>query len=213
MPTLALIGDSHTQAIWPLVKSALSATHSVVLQEANPGWSEATYRQKMPDLPARLAAARPEIVAIELGGNGTKTGDAYAEDVRWLVSAAKDAGASRIIWYGPATTAQGASDYVRDRHEQIADEQSRLLPSLGVEWHDSRPLTLTDQRSDGVHFTNTGYRRWADDVVKSILTPPGILTRVFSGKVGGMPKAALVAGTVGISALLVVVALRMRGKI
>jgi len=213
MPTLALIGDSHTQALWPIVKSSLSGTHEVVLQEANPGWSEVSYRQKMPDLPSRLASARPDIVVIELGGNGTKTGEAYAEDVRWLVDAAKASGADRIIWYGPATTATGASTYVRDRHEQIANEQSRLLPSLGVEWHDSRPLTLTDQRSDGVHFTSAGYSRWAADVVNTIRTAPSALSRVFSGNVGGIPKAALVAGTVGVSALLLVVALRLRGKI
>jgi lysophospholipase L1-like esterase len=215
MPTLALIGDSHTQALWPRVSKALAPSgYTVVLQEAQPGWSEASFRSKKSDLPARLVDARPEVVVIELGGNAQKVGDAYAEDVRWLVSAAKDAGAQRILWYGPATSVASINQDAATRHERTAEAQKTLLPALGVEWHDSRPLTLTDQRSDGVHFTNAGYDRWAADIVASVLKPPSALARVFGG--GGIsrfPKAALVASTVGVSALLLVVALRLRGKI
>lgn len=215
MPTLALIGDSHTQALWPRVSKALAPSgYTVVLQEAQPGWSEASFRSKKSDLPARLAEARPEVVVIELGGNAQKVGDAYAEDARWLVTAAKDAGAKRILWYGPATSVASINQDAATRHERTANTQSTLLPSLGVEWHDSRPLTLTDQRSDGVHFTSAGYDRWAADIVASVLKPPSALAQVFGGGgVSRFPKAALVAGTVGISALLLVVALRMRGKI
>ena len=172
MANVALIGDSHTQAIWPIVTRELTKVgHTVVLSEANPGWSEATFRQKMPDLPARLKAARPDIVVIELGGNGSKSGEAYADDVRWLVQAARDAGADRVIWYGPAATSTGASEGVARHHVEAAEAQSQLLPSLGVEWHDSRPLTTTDHRSDGVHFTMTGYYRWAGAITNSILAP------------------------------------------
>ena len=172
MANVALIGNSHTQAIWPIVTRALqSAGHTVVLTEAKPGWSEAKFRSDMPDLPSRLAAERPEIVVVELGGNGTKTGEAYAADVRWLVQAARDARARRVIWYGPASTSTGASEGVARRHQQIADQQATLLPSLGAEWHDSRPLTTTDHRDDGVHFTMTGYNRWAGDVTSAVLAP------------------------------------------
>lgn len=172
MANVALIGDSHSQALWPIVTRALErAGHTVVLTEANAGWHEAKYRQNKPDLPARLAAARPEIVVIELGANGTKTGQAYAEDVRWLVGAAKDAGARRVIWHGPAATAAGASEGVARRHEQIANEQSVLMPTLGVEWHDSRPYTKTNHRDDGVHFTMTGYNIWGGQVINSVLAP------------------------------------------
>ena len=216
MPTLALIGDSHTQALWPRVISAVAPSgYTVVLQEAQPGWSEASFRSKKPDLPSRLAAARPEVVVIELGGNAQKVGDAYAEDARWLVAAAKDAGAKRVIWYGPATSVASINQDAATRHERTAEAQESLLPALGVEWHDSRPLTLTDQRSDGVHFTNAGYNRWAADIAQSILKPPSVLTTVLGGGggVSRFPKAALVAGTVGVSALLLVVALRLRGRI
>ena len=172
MANVALVGDSHTQAIWPIVSRALTgAGLNVVLQEARPGWSEVTFRQKMPELPQRLKDARPDIVVIELGGNGYNKGAAYEEDLLWLVNAAKDAGADRIIWHGPATTAQGASDTVRARHNQAAEDQRALLPGLGVEWHDSRPLTTTDHRDDGVHFTMTGYNRWANDITSAVLAP------------------------------------------
>lgn len=215
MPNVALIGDSHAQAMWPRVRKDLGASaYSVVLTEANPGWSEASYRSKKPDLPSRLASARPEVVVFSLGGNAQKTGEAYAEDVRWLIAAAKDAGAQRILWYGPATSVASINLDAATRHERTAEIQKTLLPGLGVEWYDSRPLTMTDHRSDGVHFNGAGYDRWAAAVTSSILNPP---TRALGTGRGAalrrVPKAAVISATVGASALLIVLALRLRGRL
>lgn len=210
MPTLALIGDSHAQAIWPRVQRALASTeYSVVLLEANPGWSEASYRSRAPELPAQLKQAAPNVVVFGLGGNAQKTGEAYAEDVRWLVAAAKDAGAKRIIWYGPATSVASINLDAATRHERTADAQKILLPELGVEWYDSRPLTMTEHRSDGVHFTPAGYDRWANAFLGTLLNPPTGAMQSFLR----VPKAAAISATVGISALLIVLALRLRGRL
>ena len=79
---------------------------------------------------------------------------------------------------------------------------------------EGRPLTMTDHRSDGVHFNGAGYDRWAAAVTSSILNPP---TRALGTGRGAalrrVPKAAVISATVGASALLIVLALRLRGKI
>lgn len=210
MATVALIGDSHSQALWPLVEKALAAAgYEVVLKEANAGWSEASYRSKKPTLPTSLASARPDVVVIALGGNAqpSRGESAYRADVEWLVNAAKTAGAGRIVWFGPATSDARIDPDTASRHEQTAEMQARILPALGVEWHDSRPLTTSGHRSDGVHFTTSAYSRWAQDITSKVTAPPTSLA------VLGVPKAAIVAGTVAVSALLVVLALRIRGRL
>ena len=210
MATIALIGDSHSQVLWGLVEKGLApAGYEVVLKEANAGWSESSYRSKKPTLPTSLIAAAPDVIVIALGGNAqpSRGEAAYRADVEWLVNAAKAAGAGRIVWFGPATSDASIAPDTASRHEQIAEMQARILPALGVEWYDSRPITLTDQRSDGVHFTTAGYTRWAQDIVDKVKAPPTALS------VLGVPKAAIVAGTVAVSALLVVLALRIRGRL
>lgn len=209
MPTVALIGDSHSQALWPNVRKALAGTdYEVVFSEANAGWAEHTYRSRMPDLPARLASAKPDVVVVELGANVpyTRGTERYAEEMRWLLQVARDAGASRIIWYGPPATSSSADPSITRNHEWATEQQAALLPSLGVEWYDPRDITRTGHRSDGVHFDSASYVRWAGDITNTILNPPGFsLARI--------PKAVVISGTVGIAAILVVVALRLRGKI
>jgi lysophospholipase L1-like esterase len=221
MPTIALIGDSQSQALWPRVTKALSAQgYTVVLSEANPSWSENTYRTKMPSLPAALASAKPEVVVIELGGNArpSKGEAAYREDVAWLVDAARASGAKRIIWFGPATSIASINADAADRHEKIANMQAYMLPAMGVEWYDSRPITMTDQKQkDGVHFERPGYDRWAAWIVERILAPAPKMEVSLQGAgaagTGSIPKAAVIAGTVAVSALLIVLTLRLRGRL
>lgn len=209
MPNVALIGDSHSQALWPNVKRNLAGTeYNVVFTEANAGWWENTYRTRMPDMPSRLAASAPDVVVIELGANvqATLGPTRYGEEVRWLVKVAKDAGAKRIVWFGPPATSGDANPSVTRNHEFASEQQAALLPTLGVEWYDPRDITRTGHRSDGVHFTSPAYAQWAEIITNTILNPPGFsLSRI--------PKAAVVSATVGISALLVVLALRLRGRL
>ena len=219
MPTIALIGDSHAQALWPRIKQTISQQgYTVVLSEANAGWSEDSYRTKKSSLPASLAAVKPDVVLIGLGGNAhpSKGEAAYREDVAWIVDAARASGAKRIIWFGPATSIASIDPDTADRHEKIANMQAYLLPAMGVEWYDSRPITTTDQRSDGVHFNTAGYDRWAAWMVERLLSPPKFevsLSGLSGAAPGSIPKAAIIAGTVAVSALLVVLTLRLRGRL
>ena len=158
---IALIGDSHSQALWPRLRPALEAAgYTVVLQEANPGWSEATYLQKG-GLGERIRAARPDLVVFELGGNNQKM-DAtnYRKDAEALVLLAQQAGAS-VLWFGPPASDPVRAPETARRHAATTRLQNGLLTRLGVYWVDSRPFTQTGQRDDGVHFNAAGYANWA----------------------------------------------------
>ncbi len=219
MPTIALIGDSHAGVLWPRLKKSISGQgYTIVLSEANNGWSERSYRTKKPNLPSSLSAAKPEIVLIGLGGNAqpSKGEAAYREDAAWLVDAARASGAKRILWFGPATSDASIDPETADRHEKIANMQSYLLPAMGVEWYDMRPLTLTGQRTDGVHFNSAVYDRWNAFMVERLFSPPQMEVRLQGAGAAGassIPKAAVIAGTVAVSALLIVLTLRLRGRL
>lgn len=209
MPTVALIGNSHAEALWPRLEKRLAGTgYEVVLKETNRGWSEASYRSKKPTLPAALAAARPDVVVIELGGNAQPSGGEakYRSDLDWLVSAARSSGAGRILWFGPATSDANIAAETAARHDWAAEMQAAALPALGVEWYDSRPITLTGQRNDGVHFTSEAYDRWAGEIAAKLLTP------TKHAGVADLSKPLLLVGSLALSALLVALALRLRNR-
>lgn len=154
----ALVGDSHAQALWPRLSSALMAAgDQVVLSVASPGWSESRYLSdgRIADM---LRDARPDRVLYELGGNNRlKDPAAYATVLERLVELARAAGAD-VRWVGPGAA---VTEPWAGAHETTAELQARLLEHLGVPWFDSRPVTQRDHRDDGVHFTGAGYDRWA----------------------------------------------------
>lgn len=163
----ALIGDSHTQVLWPLVSAALKkAGHEVVLTRAQPGWSAASY-QKEGKLLAQLAAARPDVVVFNVANNNQdRDSGRYASRVAWAVDAARAAGARAIYWQGPthATRADVAA-----YHDATAAMEPGIVAQAGASWVDSRPYTQTGHR-DGVHFDNTTYRRWASAIAEGLLS-------------------------------------------
>lgn len=162
----ALIGDSHTQVLWPLVSATLKkAGHEVVLTRAQPGWSAASY-QKEGKLPAQLAAARPDVVVFNVANNNQdRDASRYGARVAWAVDAARAAGARSIFWQGPthATRADVAA-----YHDATAAMEPELVARTGASWVDSRPFTQTGHR-DGVHFDNATYRAWAAAIAEGLL--------------------------------------------
>jgi hypothetical protein len=189
---IALIGDSHSQALWPIVRPALAAAgHIVVLQEANPGWSEAKYLSST--LGAKLAGAKPDLVVYELGGNNMKMDMAsYRNDALGLVQLAKQAGAS-VLWLGPPSSNAAVAASTSARHEATANMQEQL----GLDWVDSRPYTLSNHRSDGVHFDSTGYNNWAKSVLPQLLV-------AASGAGSGTKLALVAAGGASLLSLFLV---------
>jgi lysophospholipase L1-like esterase len=169
MARVAMVGDSHSVVFFPmLVPQIEAAGHQVVLRESNNGWSEAKYISD--GLPARLKAAKPDWVVFELGANNWKMDPAtYAADVKVLYQAAKDAGASRVIWMSPPKAVRAD---IEEKHEKTSEMQKALFPSLGIEWIDTRPFMNTGHSGDGVHFGSAQYKVWAANTIQPILSPP-----------------------------------------
>jgi lysophospholipase L1-like esterase len=164
---VALIGDSHSQAIWPRLSPLLiSLGHDVVMERAEAGWSAKSYRDEG-RLHLQLIEASPEIVIIELGANNFDFSDSYLENLRYMVEAAKQAGARKVLWFGPATVDSKIAPEHSIGHIKTAEMQSSFLPSMKTKWFDSQPWTLRDHGSDGVHFTNAGYDSWTNHIFRS----------------------------------------------
>lgn len=158
---VALIGDSHSQALWPHLRKDLEALgHTVVLEEARAGWSEKSYLREG-HLPGKLRASRPDLVVFELGGNNQDmNGESYQKQAEALVDLAHQVGAS-VVWFGPPRSNANRAANTARRHEITAEMQALLLPQTGTAWFDSRPFTETGHREDGVHFNRATYTNWA----------------------------------------------------
>lgn len=158
---VALIGDSHSQALWPRLRKDLEALgHTIVLEEAHPGWSEKSYLREG-HLPGKLRASRPDLVVFELGGNNQDMNkENYRKQVEALVDLAHQVGAS-VVWFGPPRSDINRAANTARRHEITAEMQASLLPRTGTAWFDSRPFTETGHRADGVHFDRATYTDWA----------------------------------------------------
>ena len=162
---VALIGNSHSQALWPRVQDALEAAgHAVTLSRAEPGWTAARYRTEGA-LEGELLQAAPDYVIVELGANNWNFNDSYFDAVRWLIDAAKAAGARTVLWLGPPTSDAAIAPDTARAHERTSNMQSQHIESLGARWGDTRDWTRTGHRSDGVHYTSAGYDSWAAHIV------------------------------------------------
>lgn len=199
MPALALIGDSHAEILFPLLKPiAEAAGYRVVFSSAKRGWSEASYNRDA-SFASSLAAARPNVALVHLGGNNQAMSTAaYSRDVQTLLGTLERAGVKRVLWIGPyAATSDTAN--TRVRHETTADIQATILPQFGVRWLDTRPFSQTGH-TDGVHFSRTAYADFARRI--------GSFLGGGAGSVAASPSrlwiwAATAASLVGIAVAVV----------
>ncbi|MCB9592550.1 MAG: SGNH/GDSL hydrolase family protein [Sandaracinaceae bacterium] len=164
-PTVRVIGDSHVERLGPMIDRAVAEEGYESLGHlARRGWSASRYIREN-DMTERLTEnGAPDIVVISLGGND-RCGNRviYRKQLEWVVAEAREAGAQRIVWLGPAASDMERSEtsqMVGTWHERSAEWQSEILPELGVEWIDSRPMTQDGHGIDGIHFTVRAYRVW-----------------------------------------------------
>ena len=163
-----MVGDSHLQGLDRPMRSALRArgyTHAGTV--ARQGWNLRRF-EVADDLTAVLRPMRPDVVIVVLGSNdyGVRSEARYLPRLTWLATAARRAGARRIVWIGPgAVDDRPALARTAATHDRVAELQSSILPRLGVDWVDSRAVTRGRLRSDGLHLTPRGYHDWASAVV------------------------------------------------
>ncbi len=165
-PRVAFLGDSHMQALGPLMSSGLRERgYRPVGIVARPGWSLRRY-QLANDVTVSLRPMRPDVVVIVLGSNGyaVRSERRYRPRARWLVNAVRRAGARRIVWIGPGSVDDEDEELVdvAATHQRAAELQMSILPTMGVDWLDSRDITRGHLRYDGYHYTLQGYHIWAD---------------------------------------------------
>ncbi len=172
-----LIGDSQAQGLKPMLTRLMPGLRV----EARPGWSEARWASVVADV-----VGGADTVIFQLGGNNRRSGERYAQDVDALLRAAKGA---RVLWIGPTRALQGE---VATWHERTAGMQRALLAARGVPWFDSRTVTQTGQRSDGVHFTPAGYARWGEALASWVKSSSNSSRSVLAG-LGVTAAAALAA--------------------
>lgn len=149
--TPLFLGDSHMQVLGPLLKRAFPGS----TYYAKPGWSVKKWAASPPDW------GDADTAVIVLGGNDRERDPKkYEADVQRLLKGAP----KNVIWIGPS---YGKGD-TGAWHARTRDLQRALFSKMGVRWIDSYPWTRENHRSDGVHFTNAGYRTWAEGLAAEI---------------------------------------------
>lgn len=127
-------------------------------------------------LPALLAAQRPALVIIEIGGNDflrRRPATAVKEDIRQLVRMAAVSGAQVVLVAVPEFSLLGAltqrpSD--APLYRELGDEEKVLV----VESVFSETLANPEWRADQIHPNGEGYRRMAAGI-ESALRQSGLL--------------------------------------
>lgn len=161
---IALIGDSQSEALWPRVQKALPQ-HTFSLVRTQRGWSELNYMQDG-KVAQQLADAKPDLVVIELGGNNsTLNNEKYQSSVDWMLKAARESGARKIIYYGPAAATK--EPYKSNKEWTRAFQQQYLPSQPSVVWYDNFPYTQTGH-VDGVHFGAKTYDPWSTAIAEHI---------------------------------------------
>jgi len=120
---------------------------------------------------------KPNLVIVALGGNDSygygqsSKKEIYETRVRKWVNVIQGAG-SQVIWLGPSHASKIESSGIPyDRYrQQIREHQQGVLGSLSIPWHNMKDLTEDLEKSDGVHFTTSSYRQWAQRLLDGPLS-------------------------------------------
>ena len=159
-----VVGDSHSEASWTLggqLKDKLQAAGLTSKVVGNRGKGVPWYLSTG-TLSSELGSFRPDLLVVALGANdaGQYNEPGYKAALTEFVQTADSSGVQHIIWLGPSKS-EGSLSHKMPARQQIAAWQQETLPPLGVEWHDSMPMTLDLTTRDGVHYREAEYAVWA----------------------------------------------------
>ena len=171
----ALFGDSHAQAVFPLLRNNLEREgHQVVISKPVAGWTlkkhlENGFESHLSDV-ITIANSNVDALVLSLGGNNSNLSPSYGNTVQEALDIASRYGVKKVYWVSPATAIRPD---VQLRHEWTTNYLKLNLPRK-VQFIDIRSLTKSDHRSDGVHFNPQKYKEWAKEVSTAILRPRAI---------------------------------------
>lgn len=161
MKTVALIGDSHTQVTFPMIRDEIEKTgkYKVVQQESKAGWGVKKFISD--GVVNRLQRSNPDLVIFSLGGNNH---DLKQNSYQNVISQILSPTGGRFLWVSPTTSIR--SD-VENRHAWTDSFLQSLIPSR--KYISIRPESSIGHRSDNVHYTRSQYRIIADKVAQEII--------------------------------------------
>ena len=155
----ALVGDSHTQIIFPnLIPLIENDGHEVVYTNPKAGWTLRKHIEN--NLENELINSQPNIVIYSLGGNNRDLDNkSYRETIKEGLKIARNSGAKQVIWISPF---YALDDDVEKRHYWTHNFLRNVLPVYGVKYIDLRKVSRTGHKSDNVHFKNEKYKEMAN---------------------------------------------------
>lgn len=169
-----IVGDSHMEALGPRLVRGIQAQGGDPGYVAHRGWSERKYMSDAEGRAALAHGARADLVIVALGGNNqTMDAAAYKANIQRVLGQI-GLPASKVVWVGPSAVNASRDPETARRHAATRELQRAILPTLGVRWVDSWPVTQTGQGADGVHFTRDGYDAWANYLLKESSSSAGI---------------------------------------
>lgn len=191
MKTIALIGDSHAKVVFSHLRKMLpSIGLDNVYERAENGWSLKKHISE--GTLQKLKSAKPQIILVSLGGNNQDmNSSSYQSTVDQLISVANSIG-SQIVWVGPTTSNKSIAANTEKRHKWTHEFLSSYLPTKSIFYIDNRDFTSSGWGKDGVHYSSSFYKKWAQRVAK-------YLPKIPSGK-GSIKKIAIWSG-IGVGTL------------
>ena len=143
-----LVGDSHSQVLFPNLVRKLEADGNIIVgAESRAGWSAKRFIDS--DVKSRIKSAKPDVTIFSLGGNNRDLDlSSYRDTVRQIRS-----GIGKSIWLGPFPSTVKS---VSDRHLWTDDALKKILPSS--KYLSMMNTSISGLSSDGVHFTPSSYR-------------------------------------------------------
>jgi len=170
MKTAIMIGDSHSQLVFPFLKDRLPFRYEEITSK--PGWGIAKYLQdgNLQDLPTA------DVAIIALGGNNRDMNlQSYGETLERFLDLLSTK-VERVVWIGPY---HSTDDSVNDRHNSTNLFLKMLLP-VSVGYVDVYDLSKNIPKRDKVHFDTAGYKDIVSKIEKKVKTlSTSILPRVW----------------------------------
>ncbi len=165
----ALFGDSHAQAVFPILEKKLEGNGDVVvISKPVAGWTLKKHLEN--GFESLLAGSDADVLVLSLGGNNANLSPSYGNTVQQALDIANRYGVKKVYWVSPATAIRND---VQIRHEWTSNWLKSNLPKR-VRFIDIRPITMNGHRDDGVHFTSAKYNEWGELVSDHLLTKNAI---------------------------------------
>ena len=148
MKTGVMIGDSHSQLVFPLLSDKLSLRFEEIISK--PGWGVKKFMSE--GIPQNLPEA--DVCIVALGGNNMDMNEAsYMASVQQFLDVLKTK-YKRIVWIGPYYSTDGG---VNRRH-YFTNLFLKLHLPISIGYIETYKLGRDIPHRDGVHYRLDGYK-------------------------------------------------------